>query len=135
MRNSARRRKSRSVIGDAERLLAGRCVEQYSHYGLSPPPWALVNDLAHSNLTALTKRATGRIMWRRPRPWERAQQHLAAVLVATTNPAELLCLQQEVMVPLELAILDRPNTYPETPEGLVDIVSQAVGQARNGLGS
>jgi hypothetical protein len=135
MRNSARRRKSRSVIGDAERLLAGRCVEQYRQYGLSPPPWALVNDLAHSNVTALTKRAACRIMWRRPRPWERAQQHLAAVLVATTNPAELLCLQQEVMVPLELAILDRPNTYPETPEGLVDIVSQAVGQARNGLGS
>jgi hypothetical protein len=124
----------RNVIFDAERLLAGRCVEHYSQYGLSPPPWALVNDLAHSNLTALTKRATGRIMWRMPRSWELAQQHLAAVLVATTNPEELLCLQQEVMVPLELAILGRPNSYPETPEGLVDIVSQAVGQARNGLG-
>jgi hypothetical protein len=71
----------------------------------------------------------------RPRPWERAEQHLAAVLVETTNPEELLCLQQEVMVPLELAMLDRPNAYPETPEDLVDIVSQAVGQARNGLGS
>ena len=135
MRNSGRGWKSRSVIGDAERLLSGRCVEQYCQYGLSPPPWALVNDLAHSDLTALTKRATGGIMLRNPRPWERAQQHLAAVLVATTNPEELLYLQQEVMVSLELAILDRPNTYPATPEGLVDIVSQAVGQARNGLGS
>jgi len=38
-------------------------------------------------------------------------------------------------VPLELGMLDRPNTYLETPEGLVDIVSQEVGQARNGLRS
>jgi hypothetical protein len=125
--------KRRRVVGDAERILAGRCVEHYRQYGLSPPLWAVVNDLAHSNLTALTKRATKRIMWRRPRPWELAEQHLAAVLVATTNPEEFLCLQQEVMVPLELALLDHPDAYPETPEGLVDIVSQAVGQARNGL--
>ena len=135
MRKHRKTWKCRGIVDDAERILAGRCVDHYLQYGLPPQAWTAVNDLAHSNLTALTKRATGRIMWRRPRPWERVELHLAAVLVTTTSPEELLCLQQEVMVPLELGMLDRPNTYLETPEGLVDIVSQEVGQARNGLRS
>jgi hypothetical protein len=125
----------RRAVGDAERILAGRCVDHYRQYGMSPPPWAVVNDLAHGTLAALTKQATGRIMWRRSHPWESAERDLAAVLVSTASPEEILCVQQEVLVPLELALLDNPGVYPATPAELVDMVTKAVGRVRNGYGS
>jgi hypothetical protein len=56
-------------------------------------------------------------------------------LVSTASPEEILCVQQEVLVPLELALLDNPGVYPATPAELVDMVTKAVGRVRNGYGS
>ena len=122
----------RRTVGDAERILAGRCVDHYHQYGLSPPSWAVVNDLAHGTMAALTRRATGSILWPRSRQWESAERNLAAVLVSTANPEEILWLQQEILVPLELTLLDDPDFCPRTPAALVDLVTKALGRARNG---
>ena len=125
----------RTAVGDAERILAGRCVDHYRQYGMSPPPWAVVNDLAHGTLAALNRRATGSIPWRRSHPWESAEQNLAAVLISTANPQEIFRLQQEVLVPLELMLLDNPDVYPGEPAAVVDLVTKALGRCRNDYGS
>jgi hypothetical protein len=118
----------RRVVGDAERILAGCWVDRYRQYGLSPPAWAVVNDLAHTTLAGLTRRATAPILWPRSHQWERAERDLAAVLLATADAKEILRLQQEVLVPLELTLLDNPSVCSGEPAALVDLVTEALGR-------
>jgi hypothetical protein len=81
------------AVSDAERSLAGHCVDHYRQYGVSPPPWAVVNDLAHGTPSALTKRATTRIMWSQSHLWESAERDLAATLILAASPEQIVDLQ------------------------------------------
>jgi hypothetical protein len=119
---------SRRAVAGAARLLEGRSANVYRQYGLTPPAWAVLNQLAHGSPALIEELAGGRSHRRRRDLWERAERFLAAeVLTEAAEGADLLGLQRRALVPLELAALDTGLLQLSTPSELVALVSQALG--------
>jgi hypothetical protein len=97
-------------ISELEALLGGTYVEYLEQKGLSVPPWAWINLLAHGSEGDLRSAARAR-----PRPflsvnvWRHARSYLAGeVLGAADRTGSLAEFQAAVLVPRELADLTTP---------------------------
>jgi hypothetical protein len=101
-------------VDEIEAFLEGRLVEHRSSRGRSVPAWAVVNKLAHGDASELARLAGGIGVAEREPAWLGAQRGLAAELLAGRTPAQVACIQREVLVPLELWLVDRAESTTVT---------------------
>jgi hypothetical protein len=100
-------RLSRQLADDCEAFNGGHIVEQLESHRLPPESWMWMNLLAHGSpldlrnecLAAHGRRAAGN-------PWREARSYLSArVLDSAGDAASLAELQEEVLLPIELALV------------------------------
>jgi hypothetical protein len=95
------------VVAEVEALLEGRMLERYRDGGLTVPPWAVVNSLAHAPISKLRAMAQG-ARTQHPATRDAALGPLAAgVLAGGPDPEDVVALQRELLVPVELVLLGR----------------------------
>jgi hypothetical protein len=123
-------RQSRTLIAQAEELLAGNSLRGYQKKGVAAPPWALVNVLAHSGYEELLGLIT-RASRTRLGTWDEALCSLAGQLVRMElNGRKIADIQREALVPLEIDLLGATRTAPRSPGDLIAMVSEALRQPR-----
>jgi hypothetical protein len=125
-------RREAALMGETEAFLEGRIVEHLAAAGRTVPAWAVLNKLAHASPEQLADLAerNGR-PGNAPQPgepaWRAAQRSLASRLLASgTPPDQITRIQQTVLVPLELWLIQRSQVETVT-------LRQAVGAACDAL--
>jgi len=111
------------VADECEAFLAGRYVEALEAVGADVPPGAWLNVVAHGTLRRVLRDACGDVpaAGDPPSSWPQASAVIARmVLSVASTPASLRALQEERLVPLELALLAGPG--PSRPVELVERV-------------
>jgi hypothetical protein len=109
-----------ALTGETEAFLEGRIVEQLVAAGRVVPTWAVLNKLAHATPTELADLAEADGgPWNTPVPREpayRGAQRLLArrLLARGAAPDEITRIQQVVLVPLELALIERSEVETVT---------------------
>jgi hypothetical protein len=108
-------------VGDeVAAFLAGRLVDHYAAVARAIPPWAVLNRLAHAERPELARLLTGRA----PVAWAGPERQIAAhLLTRALTPEALRALQRDVLVPLELALIERSK--PERI-GVDEVLAAAV---------
>jgi hypothetical protein len=109
-----------ALTGETEAFLEGRIVEHLLAAGRVVPTWAVLNKVAHASPTELADLVeTGGIPGNTPLPREpayrAAQRRLACRLLACgAVPDEITRIQQAVLVPLELWLIERSEVETVT---------------------
>ena len=109
------------LANETEAYLSGRLVEYYLERGTVVPAWAWLNAVAHRNDAQLA----AMVMAGRPERvplemgrWYDARLTLAVVVldIARYSHEDISELQQEALIPLEIALAGAPLA----PQGLVE---------------
>lgn len=96
------------LADEVSAFLEGRLVEFYTFKGRPRPAWVALNRLAHADRSELVALVGGDRRGRLRAPWATTERFVAArVLAHAPTPARLDQLQSQVLVPLELALVDR----------------------------
>ncbi len=116
------------AVAEAVRLLDGRVAD--SDVDGLVPVWVAVNALAHSDLFHLRALARDRTHLARD-TWGEWFTRLAAEIVEMApTEDELVKVQREILVPLELQLLDDRVAMPSTPDHLLAVIGEALGNRR-----
>jgi hypothetical protein len=121
-----------ALAGETEAFLEGRIVEHLVAAGRPVPTWAVLNKLAHASPTELADLVeTDGIPGNTPQPREpvcrAAQRSLACRLLAGgALPDEITRIQQTVLVPLELWLIERSELETVTLRQAVSAASDAL---------
>jgi hypothetical protein len=127
-----------ALSGETEAFLDGRIVEHLTAAGRMVPTWAVLNKIAHgspSEIAYLTQTdghpdnapEAGEPVWRA------AQRSLAARLLASDAlPDDIAQVQQTVLVPLELRLIERSEVETVTLRQAIRAACDALNQG--GLG-
>lgn len=121
------------IVHECELYLAGRYAHHLQSAGRPVPSWAWLNPLAHGTREEVASWAGGARHRDAPPEWSQAITFLAGTVleVAGDDPAELSCLQQQILVPLELQLAAK-WFEPMTPSRLVKLVAADLrGSERN----
>jgi hypothetical protein len=124
-----------ALTGETEAFLEGRIVEHLVAAGRVVPTWAVLNKLAHATPTELADLAdlaeANGVPGNTPLPREpayRAAQRLLAcrLLARGAVPDEITRIQQAVLVPLELWLIERSEvetvTLRQVVRGACDVL-------------
>jgi hypothetical protein len=109
-----------ALTGETEAFLEGRIVEHLVAAGRVVPTWAVLNKLAHASPTELADLAErggipGNTPLSREPAYRAAQRSLACRLLARgAVPEEITRIQQTVLVPLELWLIERSEVETVT---------------------
>ncbi|MGH9258762.1 MAG: hypothetical protein ACRD08_02520 [Acidimicrobiales bacterium] len=109
-----------ALTGETEAFLEGRIVEHLVAAGRVVPTWAVLNKLAHASPTELADLAEtdgipGTTTLPREPAYRAAQRSLACRLLACgAVPEEITRIQQTVLVPLELRLIERSEVETVT---------------------
>lgn len=121
-----------ALSAETEAFLEGRIVEHLMTAGRMVPTWALLNRLAHASPSELASLAEvdGR-PGNAPEPgepvWRTAQRSLASRLLAGgARPDEITRIQQTVLVPLELRLIERSDVETVTLRQTIRAASDAL---------
>jgi hypothetical protein len=121
------RAEERALVTETANFLSGRCLEHLSAEAGRAPAWAVVNAAAHGDLTRLERLATVT----RNAPIAFGPSAAAGIIARELlersggDPAWLLLLQTEALVPLELRLIE---TCPRECLTEYEIVELARGQ-------
>jgi hypothetical protein len=117
-----------SLSEEVAALLAGRLVEYCTATGQEVPAWAALNRLAHADRPELADLVARRVSGGGATRWAAAELLIAArLLVQAETPDELRSLQQRVLVPLELRLVDRCRPERLGPHEVLDEAVDALG--------
>jgi hypothetical protein len=121
-----------ALSGETEAFLDGRLVEHLMTAGRMVPAWAVLNQLAHASPSELASLAEidgrpGNAREPGEPVWRAAQRSLASRLLASaTLPDEITRIQQTVLVPLELRLIERSETETVTLRQAIRAASDAL---------
>ncbi|MGH8921055.1 MAG: hypothetical protein ACRDZY_17625 [Acidimicrobiales bacterium] len=112
------------LVEECEAFLTGTYADYLETGGAAVPLWARLNPLCHRSEAAVTELAAGRRLARRS-TWPSATAHLAHLVLraAARQHMALTEIQSAVLVPLELALADRPVQTQGQPLELVRAVT------------
>jgi hypothetical protein len=123
------------LIADTEAFLAGDYAKKLRLSGVTVPPWAQLNVLAHAGFKSFVE-ATAPIDVRPSlseanwpeESWRCARRVLASeILRFVGNDPEILCrVQQSVLVPLEFQLMDDEEKTGLTAFELVQVTRAAL---------
>jgi hypothetical protein len=121
-----------ALTGETEAFLEGRIVEHLLAAGRVVPTWAVLNKLAHASPPELVDLAemgdtAGNTRLPREPAYREAQRFLACRLLARSAvPDEITRIQQAVLVPLELWLIERSEvetvTLRQAVRGACDVL-------------
>jgi hypothetical protein len=123
-----------AALGDeVQAFVHGRLVDHLVAAGRLVPAWTVLNKLAHASEDELSElaatnngEATGAPEAGEP-AWLRAQRSLAAALTTgARRPDDIASLQQKVLVPLELWLIQRSRSEPITSRHVIELASEAL---------
>ena len=121
-----------ALSGETEAYLEGRIVEHLTAAGRLVPTWAVLNKLAHGSpgeildLTQTDNHPDNAPDAGEP-VWRNAQRSLAAgLLTRGTTPDEITQIQQTVLVPLELRLIERSEVETVTLRQAIRAASEAL---------
>lgn len=121
-------KQGRRVVAEAERLLAGKSVQDYVQRAGRAPAWTLVAVLGHCSRSELERIAAPSTS---PDPggWSGAVAYLAEQMLSrSADERDLLILQRRSLIPLELDLLGGRLRAPRTPAELYVLISGALEQ-------
>jgi hypothetical protein len=104
---SGARRQARSLVQETESFLCGRVRDRYVEQGLSVPPWAELNWLAHAEPSDVRARAAQQPGQETKGTWSWATGILARELVSNAGGKQdaMLELQRQCLIPMELTLM------------------------------
>ena len=118
------------LADEVEAYLAGRYVDHLTAQGRPVPVWSVLNRLAHADHPELVRVVEGNPGDRisKTHPWAVAERFIAARLVATrgATPEGLDAVQQMVLVPLELSLVERARHDKLTPDAILEMSVRAL---------
>lgn len=118
------------LADEVEAYLAGQYVDHLTAQGHPVPVWSVLNRLAHADHAALVRLVEGNPGDRahKPHPWAVSERFIAARLIATrgSTPEGLDAIQQGVLVPLELSLIERARHDRLTPDVILDLGIRAL---------
>ncbi len=116
------------LADEVEAYLAGRYVDHLTAQGRPVPVWSVLNRLAHADHPELVRVVEGTPGDGKAHPWAVPERFIAARLVATrgATPEGLDAVQQAVLVPLELSLVERARYDKLTPDVILEMGVQAL---------
>jgi hypothetical protein len=118
------------LADEVEAYLAGRYVDHLTAQGHPVPVWSVLNRLAHADHATLVRVVEGNPgdTTHKPHPWGVPERFIAARLVATrgATPEGLDAVQQAVLVPLELSLIERARYDKLTPDVILEMGVRAL---------
>jgi hypothetical protein len=106
---------------------SGELIRHYATAGRPSPPWAVVNRVAHADRSELGRIVEGDAAGVSPPTWATTERFLAArILAQAPTPEALTRLQNTVLVPVELGLIERSRIDRPGADEILDAALEAL---------